>query len=871
MTGRYRYLLVYLLLCLSVLPPALRAQGYHISDRLPYHAASVYYVTLQNADRESINSQYADTEGAIGAFVGGELRGTSQWQPTEGGRGIFVVRVWGGSDDEGTATFRLRDKHGLEYEIGSQPFGRDEEATYGSPAEPVRLTFTPLTGISLPFKELTLKQNQSYSLQTDAARPLLLPADHSTLLSTLKYEYKSSSAAFSVSENGMLTGVTIGQGTLTVKATPGNFTAEATVKVEAGELRIPVTEIRNNMPSNTIEMLEGDQLQLDYTVLPDDATNKAVTFRNNYAIVDIMQDTETSPATIVAKKAGKDTLTVISADNAQATLTYYITVKKVRVTKIEVSPATINAYVGETYDFTLKVLPDKAENKEVEATVADTSIAGIDMDKKQITAKAIGTTKIVFRSKDVPTVEAAITVKVSAVPVVTLKFAAEQLTASKLRDVQLTLTKEGTADFLPSRVELVFSTAANGEPVATATKADDSGLKWTVRGQYAGKHTVKVKYNGKEQSSTCAINIPAEYPIQQGWGWMSFYAIGNNGVFPLKSNDKWLSMMTIDDNNFIADIRTQQHVLHYDSQYGYMGDLEELRAGEGSFKVRAEYDDANKDKMVINAGYDNLLMGSSLSNPQVKKGYTWVNYPHELDHTLDVLSEYLAKTAEEGDMIIGRDGFAEFDGEQWIESTDFKMEAGCGYIYYTESSTTRSVNWGPQSLKPDDESVPAASRKANGYAWQYDPTRYPDCMPVVARLEGTDHPEDYTVGAFVGSECRGMSEATANGLTLIAVSGQPGDRVSFQLCHKPTQTITSIETVSLPFAGHAGSLRSPLTLQTDITAIHPATAGQEAGHSEIHDMLGRRVTPSAIDSRKGLYIITVTEGGHRVTRKIISK
>ena len=71
-------------------------------------------------------------------------------------------------------------------------------------------------------------------------------------------------------------------------------------------------------------LVDCEQVLLDFSVLPENATNKAVTFTNDYDIVDIRQETETSPVIIVAKKAGEDELTVISDDNGQATLTYYI-------------------------------------------------------------------------------------------------------------------------------------------------------------------------------------------------------------------------------------------------------------------------------------------------------------------------------------------------------------------------------------------------------------------------------------------------------------------------------------------------------------------------------------------------------------------
>lgn len=863
-----------------MLPSALRAQGYQIADGLPYHASSVYYVTLKNAVGENINSQFSAVEGAIGAFVGNELRGVSQWQATgkKAGEGVFVIRVWGSKDDEATATFRLRDDKGLEYQIASHDFSQDQEGTYGTPSAPVAFTLNTVTGISLPFTDITLKMGETRSIQ-----PTLVPADHSPLLTTLKYTYSSDNAAITVSENGMITADAVGQGKVTVKVTPGNFTAQATVKVEKAPDKINVTEIKNNMASDKIEMEVGDQLLLDFSVLPENATNKAVKFTNNYEVIDIKQETETSPVTIIAKKEGQSVLTVISDDNEQITLTYNITVKKkvISVTKIEVNPTAIAAYVGESYSFTLSVLPDNATNKEVEASVGNTSIVDLDMDNKKITAKAVGTTKVVFRSKDGSNVEATLNVTVSAVPVVNLSFASQELTASKLRDNVLTLTKEETADFLPSRVELVFSKATNGEPAATATMADNTGLKWNVRGQYVGKHTVKIKYNGKEQAATCNVNIPAEYVLEKGWGWMSLYA-AQGGSIALKNNGKWISLQ-IDANNKVEEIRSQHALLYNDPELGFFGDIESLTPSDGMYKVYCQYAQSVSNRMVLNAGYNNLKYAASMQLPAVRKGYTWVTYPHEIDHSLSALSTYLVKGAVSGDLIIGRDFFAEYDGKEWVAPDAFHFEAGKGYIYYTNSEAQHTINWGPATLGSD----PAEARRiettqagqsdenAKTSVWEYNPYLYPECMAIVARLEGISDPENYSVGAFVGDECRGKGEAASNGLMYIAVSGERGDRVSFRLYYKPAERVLNIEGTGISFTGRAGSHSNPVVLRPDITAIDDVMCSRDLNNGSVYDLQGRPVNatsncgPSSF--RKGIYLKTVTEGGHRVTRKIISK
>ena len=802
MTGRFRNHIVLLLLCLSVLPKLLRAQGYTIPDRPPYHAASIYYVTLQNADGVPVNSQYADVEGAIGAFVGSELRGTSQWMTTVGNDGIFMVRVWGDNNDPATATFRLHDQLGLEYQISSQPFAKGEEGNYGTPSNPIAMTITPVTGISLPFTKVTLKQ-----AETTSAKPTMLPANHSTLLTDVQYTYSSDAAAFTVSSNGIITGVGVGQGIVTVKVTPGNFTAQATVNVEAGIPYVAVTEIKNNMTSNTLTMTEGDKLTLNYSVLPDNATNKAVSFKNNYSIIDIQQETETSLPTLIAKKAGKDTLTVIAADNEQITLTYYINVKE-------------------------RVIPD-----------------------------------------------------------ITLTFASQQLTASKLHDTTLTLSKGANDEVVADRVELVFPKASNGEPVATATMADATGLKWNVRGQYVGQYTVKVKYNGKEQSTTCTVSIPGEITFRNGWDWISLYT---TAAYPLTNNSgDYLQTLTTNDKNRIIEIRSQQATVFYDATFGHFGDLKELTATDGAYKIKSIYEDENEATKVFNIGTTPGGKDIAAKMPQVESGYTWIGYPHERDHKLATLQKNLAATANEGDMIIGREAFLEYDGAEWKGSLK-TFEAGKGYIYYTKATKPFRLDWGDYYMASDIDNSVAAREMApiGNLNWQYDALQYASSMPVVAQLTNGPVASGTAVGAFFNGECRGYAFADSQGLLFLSVTGNAGERISFMLCdvasgccYETEQTVT--------FGTPKGSLRAPLMLSVNPAGISIAQAApiaitfdgtdisvsgasaQQPLTVSVYNMAGRNVLTTVGHSivslahlAKGIYAVKATCGRTTTTIKI---
>jgi hypothetical protein len=81
--------------------------------------------------------------------------------------------------------------------------------------------------------------------------------------------------------------------------------------------------------------------------------------------------------------------------------------------------------------------------------------------------------------------------------------------------------------------------------------------------------------------------------------------------------------------------------------------------------------------MVLNLGHGYLAWAPA--QQRLVPGYTWIAYPYELDHAFDRLADELSVVADEDDMIIGRDGFAEYTGTGWKTTDGFTLRAGTGY------------------------------------------------------------------------------------------------------------------------------------------------------------------------------------------------
>ena len=321
---RNRFLVI-IVACLSVLSTALRAQSYDTPEVWRFHESSIYYVTLQDANGRSINNQFAQTSRAIGAYVGGELRGVSEQLTVNpsNGQTVFAIRVWGDSNDPETVDFRVRS-NGLEYLIATRSFAGGEEENYGSASQPIIIKFVPITELQLSPSSVSVLVGASVYL-----KPVLMPLNHSTLLTNLTYTFTATNnnGIFTVDNDGLIKGLASGQGSINVQAKDGNrtvFTASAPVSVLSSA--VYVTGIRNDLPSLQIKKNIGEDFLLAFTLLPENATNHKVTYQlGDYDVLTYIED-ERGVATFKGLKSGTTTITVISEDNTDVKLTYEVTI-----------------------------------------------------------------------------------------------------------------------------------------------------------------------------------------------------------------------------------------------------------------------------------------------------------------------------------------------------------------------------------------------------------------------------------------------------------------------------------------------------------------------------------------------------------------
>ncbi len=156
----------------------------------------------------------------------------------------------------------------------------------------------------------------------------LVEATSETLVATIQPEEatnktitwrSSDNTIATVDNNGLVTALKAGNTTITVTTEDGNKTASCKVTVKAKVIN--VTEVK--LDQTEISRMESETKQLTVTVLPDNATDKTVTWSSsNNSIV-----TVSDSGLITAIKKGVATITVASNDGNK-TATCKVTVRK---------------------------------------------------------------------------------------------------------------------------------------------------------------------------------------------------------------------------------------------------------------------------------------------------------------------------------------------------------------------------------------------------------------------------------------------------------------------------------------------------------------------------------------------------------------
>ena len=421
-----------------------------------------------------------------------------------------------------------------------------------------------------------------------------------------------------------------------------------------------------------------------------------------------------------------------------------------------------------------------------------------------------------------------------------------------------------------------------------------------------------------DYSYNWGLTVNLDMPLHDGWNWSAFFE-EPNGDFTEWDDEGNPILESISYNSFndadrfaggLVDLRTQGGgYLHKDPVYGLFGQF------DGGFingaKINFDHSQASgltyladSTRILYGIGYMSKYRGGSADRtPLIHQGWNWIGYPYLYDYSIELLgirtndpdSEHaqLYGLPADGDILLAHDGsMLVYDGtaHEWLtpDGGDYTFRYGQMYLYYTtrpdEPGVDHRFYWGAGAIRYPiydltEEASLAPSRHRERSEWTYDSHRFADKMAIIARLDGLDNLEDYSIGAFVGDECRGEGRAVKDWM-FITLSGEAKDHVTFRLLDKRTGLSYPLSE-SLRFGMLEGTLRAPyrfdardiamgiapideapsLTILDDVVSAH--------GLIRVYDLQGKLVTEghdevSLAPLARGIYIIVTESGKMRI-------
>lgn len=258
----------------------------------------------------------------------------------------------------------------------------------------------------------------------------------------------------------------------------------------------PVAVSSITLNENTLALTVGRSETLTATVLPDNATNKNVTWESSDSRVATVDEN----GKVTAVKQGTATITATTEDGKYtATCTVKVSPAPVAANDVTLTPDKTTLNVGEKQTLTATVLPADATNKNVTWVSSDTSVATVE--NGVVTAIGKGTATITVTTADgnhTATCEVTVKIPVSSV---TLNPTSTALVVGD--------TKQLTAKVAPANADDSTVTWKSGNTnVATV---DQNG---NVTAVGVGSTIITATAGGK--SATCKITVTAKpVPIER--------------------------------------------------------------------------------------------------------------------------------------------------------------------------------------------------------------------------------------------------------------------------------------------------------------------------------------------------------------------
>lgn len=672
-----------------------------------------------------------------------------------------------------------------------------------------------------------------------------------------------------------------------------------------------VKEIKMYIGNNLLDILPSG-----YKVMPEDATDRSVRYEvlpsynqdQEFKYNEILEDNGSEG--IFARKPGRARIAIISNQNPQAACTYEvivkdgptnITFKQEEMTFLMPIKDTDKWDISEDIRNNIIMTPSWPKYEEYESydiaqsnldisSLTDAVKLYYDFKKDSLSASVVkvgeGWIDISYSSERTIATEEGLRndeYEISNHFHVTIMESLKgfkvdgyvDMVSTETRDFVLTPDPVG-AEVDPSRVEVTITpdsyVSEEWKSMVEIVPTDETMLNYTIRPHSVGRATISVKLDGVEVA-TSYVGIGQRYMQKAGWKWTSLYSGGVSWNSP-----------EYELGNVVEEIRSEDALLHNDPEYGYFGDLNRLEPGT-CYKIKVKEEEPGLLNLrIYPGGYEDMR-----PYRQIVPMWNWLGNPYQYDHDINsvFVKEENRNVFNVGDRIVSKDdGFAEYNGEKWT-GTLTTLRAGLGYMYFNAGSENVDMEYLREGSMPQGTPVMNAPQHKQS-VWTYNSAPFADNMTIVADLGNDYSAERFTVGAFVGDECRGEGEMI-DGKCFITVHADKGETISFKLHDAVSGEMRTINE-QMPFAKMAGSLRAPQRLTvggivTGITAADIASSGIAVVDGQITvqgmdvaDVIVCNASGAVVSTGEttvtglpsGVYVVKVkTKDGKTVTKKLV--
>ena len=355
--------------------------------------------------------------------------------------------------------------------------------------------------------------------------------------------------------------------------------------------------------------------------------------------------------------------------------------------------------------------------------------------------------------------------------------------------------------------------------------------------------------------------------LKEGWNWVSHNMETEVPTTALPQN--------------ATRIVGQTAELVNDPVYGLIGNLKTLQPDE-AYKVQMA-----TDSIHVMSGYE----FNPATNIDLKSGWNWLGYP--VNQTMSLSEAFANMQPDNEDYIVGQDGFAQYADGTWT-GTLLTLNPGMGYLYHSQSDKAFAYN---SAIVSKARAVYGRGIK-NETPWAVDKNKYPNVMPLVADVyvDGQKMAAgSYAVGAFCGTECRGVGKYV-NGRLMMNIYGEANEKITFRAVNNESEEMFDIveqlaftETLQgslyLPYALNVGGATGIAEAEAawkvwlDMPMLYLSLNGNGFDRVTLTDAYGNmalvkehvadgeaiRITPLA----DGVYIVTAEQNGKMFYKKIV--